>query len=69
MLEYKLQLSEVIAYLFLGVLFFTQGCDEVLNIKISGVVDNFLADAKHLQKKTIHNINLNWKLFYCKHKR
>ena len=48
MLEYKLQFAEVIARLFLGILFFTQGYDKVFNVKISGVVANFLADAEHL---------------------
>jgi len=48
MLEYKLQFAEFITRLFVGILFFTQGYDKVFNIKISGVVDNFLADAEHL---------------------
>lgn len=48
MLEYKLQFAEFIIRLFVGILFFTQGYDKVFNIKIMGVVDNFLADAEHL---------------------
>ena len=48
MLEYKLQFAEVIARLFVGILFFTQGYDKVFNIKISNVVANFLEDAEHL---------------------
>jgi uncharacterized membrane protein YphA (DoxX/SURF4 family) len=48
MLEYKLQFAEFIARLFVGILFFTQGYDKIFNIKISGVVDNFLEDAEHL---------------------
>jgi len=48
MLAYKLQFAEVIARLFLGILFLFQGYDKIFKIKISGVVNTFLADAEHL---------------------
>jgi putative oxidoreductase len=48
MSEYKIQIAEFIIRLFTGILFFSQGYDKLFNIKTSGVVDNFLADAEHL---------------------
>lgn len=48
MLAYKLQFAEVIARLFVGILFLFQGYDKVFKVKVSGVVDVFLADAEHL---------------------
>ena len=48
MLEHKTQIAELIIRLFVGILFFFQGYDKVVKIRISGVVDNFLADAEYL---------------------
>jgi putative oxidoreductase len=54
MLEYKLQITETIIRVFAGILFLFQGYDKIFNVKISGVVANFLEEAEH------HHIHKPW---------
>ena len=48
MIEYKMQIAEFIIRVFAGILFFSQGYDKVINIKMRTVVDTFLVDAEHM---------------------
>ena len=48
MIEYKMQIAEFIIRVFAGILFFSQGYDKVINIKMRTVVDTFLEDAEHM---------------------
>ena len=54
MLEYKLQIAEAILRVFTGVLFLFQGADKLFNVKISGVINTFLAEAER------HHIHRPW---------
>jgi len=54
MLEYKLQITEVLIRVFTGILFLFQGYDKLFTVKISGVVNTFFEEAEH------HHIHKPW---------
>src|SRR4051812_47075263 len=54
MIEYKLQITEMLIRIFAGILFLFQGYDKMFRVKISGVIATFLEEAEQ------HNIHKPW---------
>ena len=54
MLEYKLQITEMLLRMFTGILFLFQGYDKIFRVKISGVIETFLEEAEQ------HHIHRPW---------
>lgn len=53
-MDHKLEITESIIRVFAGILFFFQGYDKLFKVKISGVTNTFIDDAKH------HHIHRPW---------
>ena len=47
MVNYKIEIAELIIRLFTGILFLFQGYDKIFKVKINVVTDTFLEDAEH----------------------